>query len=237
MWQESLGGASAGVAMQYVRGGGLRWAATVVLVVALLLAAAPGARARPTNPGGMDIPDLAVVIAPGAAAGPSVAVHDDDPEFAALERLTTGFDTVTERVPESWQEGHFPPVVATVVWGLTGVGGWPQTHRAPGTDTVIERQDQLIVADDGTPWIRTDPAVDVTDDDLRWHRASPKLVDRLTEAGLLPTPPPQDDDATTPWWWALAGLATGLTAAAALWHIRSRGPREPREPRQELVDL
>ncbi|MGD6753994.1 hypothetical protein [Streptomyces sp. BH105] len=209
----------------------------LLVVVALLFAAAPGAWARPTDPrAGMDVPDLAVVIAPGAAAGPSVALHDEDRNFARLERLTTGFDTVTERVPEDWQEGRFPPVVATVVWGLTGVAGWPQTHRAPGTDTVIERQDQLIVAEDGTPWIRTDPMVDVNDDDLRWHRASRPLVDQLTRSGVFPPPRPGEPTTRSPWWWAAAGLATGLTAAGTAWRLRTRD-RGPREPRQELVEL
>lgn len=227
--------------MRYVRGGGLRWARVLLLVVALLSAGASAAHARPTQPGtGMDVPDLAVVIAPGAGAGPSVTLHDDDRNFARLERLTTGFDTVTERVPEAWQDGDFPPVVATVIWGLTGVAGWPDTHSAPGTDTVIERQDQLIVAEDGTPWIRTDPMVDVNDDDLRWHRASPALVDHLTRAGVLPATKPSGERPTRdPWWWGLAGLATGAAAAALLWRIRirPRGPRGPREPRQQLVDL
>ncbi|MFF3490976.1 hypothetical protein ACFYWS_06460 [Streptomyces sp. NPDC002795] len=227
-------GVSTGVAMRYVRGP----VRVVLVVVALLLTAAPLAHARPTHPGsGMDAPDLAVVIAPGAAAGPSVAVHYEDRNFARLELLTTGFDTVTERVPQSWQEGHFPPVVATVVWGLTGVAGWPQTHRAPGTDTAIERQDQLIIAEDGTPWIRTDPMVDVNDDDLRWHHASPTLVDQLTKAGVFPTTEaPAERPTQNPWWWGLAGLSVGLAAAGAVWRIRIR-PRDPREPRQQLVDL
>ncbi|MEB8338648.1 hypothetical protein [Streptomyces endophyticus] len=223
--------------MQYVRGPVRGVLVVVALLMALLMAGAPLAHARPTHPGsGMDVPDLAVVIAPGAAAGPSVALHDEDRNFARLERLTTGFDTVTERVPQAWQEGHFPPVVATVVWGLTGVAGWPQTHRAPGTDTAIERQDQLIVAKDGTPWIRTDPMVDVNDDDLRWHHASPTLVDQLTRAGVFPTTEPADRN---PIWWALAGLAVGLAASALVWRIRVRPriPREPRGPRQQLVDL
>ncbi|MFI5657306.1 hypothetical protein [Streptomyces sp. NPDC051684] len=190
----------------------------------------------------MDVPDLAVVIAPGAPAGPSVALHSEDRNFDRLERLTTGFDTVTERVPDDWQEGHFPPVVATIVWGLTGVAGWPQTHRAPGTDTAIERQDQLILAEDGTPWIRTDPMVDVNDDDLRWHHASRPLVDQLTRSGVFPTPHPSGQRPDrNPVWWGLAGLSAGLAAATAVWWwLRSRGPRVPRDPRgprQQLVDL
>ncbi|MFJ9126174.1 hypothetical protein ACIRJS_18970 [Streptomyces sp. NPDC102340] len=232
--------------MQYVRGGGLRWARVLLVVVALLVAGAPSAHARPTQPGtGMDVPDLAVVIAPGAGAGPSVALHNEDRNFARLERLTTGFDTVTERVPDAWEDGDFPPVAATVIWGLTGVAGWPETHSAPGTDTVIERQDQLIFAKDGTPWIRTDPMVDVNDDDLRWHHASRPLVDQLTRAGVFPTTAPSGERPTRDpsWWWGLAGvavgLAVGLATAAALWRIRTRprAPRDPRGPRQQLVDL
>ncbi|MFJ9178840.1 hypothetical protein [Streptomyces sp. NPDC102360] len=211
--------------MQYVRG--------LLVAVLLLWAGAGVAHARPTNPGGMDVPDLALVIAGGT--GHTVTVRAEDRDFAGLERLTTDFDTVTERVPESWQEGRFPRVVATVVWGLTGVGGWPQTHRAPGGDTVVERQDQLFYAEDGTPWIRTDPAVDVNDDDLRWHRAPRALVDHLTRSGVFPTAPSEPTD-RSPWWWGAAGLAVGLTTSATAWRLRAR-PRHPHEPRQELVDL
>ncbi|WP_353944313.1 hypothetical protein ABII15_23780 [Streptomyces sp. HUAS MG91] len=221
--------------MRGMRAGRRALAAAVLL---MLVGAGP-AQARPVGPGSADVPDLAVVIAPGAADGPSVSLHYEDPDFARLEQLTAEFDAVTERVPSAWDDGRFPPVVATIVWGMTGVGGWPETRRAPGTDTAIERQDQLIVADDGTPWIRTDPMVDVNDDDLRWHRVSPALVAELRHAGVFP---PERAAPGVPLWdrllWALGGLVAGLAAAAVLWRFRERLPRagrEPRGPRQELV--
>ncbi len=181
----------------------------------------------------MDLPDLAVVIS-GAGAGRSVTIEPDDPDFTRLERFTTHFDTVTERVPQAWQEGRYPPVVGTVVWGLTGVGGWPQTHRAPGTDTAIERQDQIFLADDGTPWIRTDPAVDTVDDDFRWHHASRADFDRLAGSGLFaPGPRPRSDHKVR---WALIGAGAGFALALApTWLRRFRHPL--REPHQQLVDV
>ncbi|MGW4757132.1 hypothetical protein [Streptomyces chartreusis] len=72
-----------------------------------------------------------------------------------------------------------------MLWGLTGVGGWPQTNRAPGGDVAMERQDQLFVAGDGTPWVRSDLAPDVEDDDIRWHRAPRSVFERLDLAALL----------------------------------------------------
>ncbi|MEU6842919.1 hypothetical protein ABZ930_13740 [Streptomyces sp. NPDC046716] len=217
-----------------------RWGVSVTVLLLVLVGGGP-AHARPVGPGSADVPDLAVVIAPGAKAGPSVSLHYEDPNFDRLERLTAEFDAVTERVPDDWDDGRFPPVVATIVWGLTGVAGWPETQRAPGTDTAIERQDQLVIADDGTPWIRTDPMVDVNDDDLRWHRVSPELVAELRHAGVFPA---ADAGAQVgvplreKGLWALGGLVVGLAAAAAAWWLRERLPRagrEPREPRQQLV--
>ncbi|MFD8572009.1 hypothetical protein [Streptomyces sp. NPDC059639] len=214
----------------------------VSAAVLLMLVSGGPAQARPEGPGGADVPDLAVVIAPGAKAGPSVSLNDTDPNFARLEQLTAEFDAVTEPVPRAWDDGRFPHVVATIVWGITGVGGWPETRRAPGTDTAIERQDQLVVADDGTPWIRTDPMVDVNDDDLRWHHASPALVAELRHAGVFPAETAADAHAGVPLWdkvrWALGGLVAGLALAWAVWRMRGRLPRppgEPREPRQQLV--
>ncbi|WP_338699711.1 hypothetical protein V2W30_24285 [Streptomyces sp. Q6] len=218
--------------------GGRRAACAVVAALSLVLLGSGGAAARPTRPGGVDLPDLAVVIA--GSTGRTVSVHEGERDFARLERLTTDFDTVTEQVPEAWQEGDLPPVVGTVVWGLTGIGGWPETRRAPGGDTAIERQDQVFYARDGTPWIRTDPAVDVNDDDIRWHRAARADVDVLIRhgmftAGRVAARPTAEQKVR----WALVGLGAGAAAAgaAAVWHVRRRFPREPREPRQELYEL
>ncbi|MEV5613547.1 hypothetical protein [Streptomyces sp. NPDC052225] len=210
----------------------------VIAAVLLVLTGGTAASARPVRPGGLDAPDLAVVIVGGT--GRTVTLHDGDRDFARLERLTTDFATVTERVPEAWEEGRLPPVAGTVVWGLTGVGGWPQTRRAPGGDTAIERQDQVFYADDGTPWIRTDPAVDVDDDDIRWHRAARADVDVLTRHGMFSAEraaAPSSTEQQVRWGLLGAGAGAAVAGAAALWHIRRRFPREPREPRQELYEL
>ena len=49
----------------------------------------------------------------------------------------------------------------------------------------VERQDQLFVAEDGTPWVRSDLAPAVEDDDIRWHRAPRSVFERLDLARLL----------------------------------------------------
>ncbi len=69
--------------------------------------------------------------------------------------------------------------------GLTGVGGWSQTSRAPGGDVAVERQDQLFLTPDGTLWVRSDPSPDVVDDDIRWHRAPSAMFGQLAQEGRL----------------------------------------------------
>lgn len=124
------------------------------------------------------------------------------------------------------------------------------TNRAPGGDVAVERQDQLLVAEDGTPWVRSDPAPDVADDDIRWHRAPRSVFERLDRAGWLGEPgvgalagadgPAPAGDAV---WWALPGLAVGFAAGVggtlAIRRAAARpGAGPPREePRQQLIDL
>jgi len=201
-----------------------------------------------------DVPDVAVVVA--GADGRTTALHSGDRDFARLWQLFQPAYTGTERVPEAWVEGRHPPVRLTVLWGLTGVGGWPQTDRAPGGDVALRRQDQLFVAGDGTPWVRSDPAPDVEDDDIRWHRAPRSVLERLERGRLLGgaeggraetgavtgggegSGPGADDLG-----WAAAGLAVGVAAGAGGTGLIRRAaarreagpPRE--EPRQELIDL
>ncbi|WP_409470114.1 hypothetical protein [Streptomyces sp. HC307] len=193
-------------------------------------------------------PDLAMVVVGGA--GQPTAVRSGEQPFARLWQLLEPMYTGTERVPEAWTEGRYPPVQITVVWGLTGVGGWPMTDSPPGGDVAIERQDQLLVAEDGTPWVRSDPAPDVEDDDIRWHRAPRSVYERLDRAGLLggpaSEPAPQADSsapAADAVWWAIPGLAVGFAAGAggtlAIRRAAARpGGGPPREePRQQLIDL
>lgn len=208
-------------------------------------AAPPGARiGGPGGSLGQDVPDIAWVVAGGT--GRTTALRSGDRDFARLWQLLAPLYTGTERVPEAWTEGRFPGVRATVVWGLTGVGGWPQTHRAPGSDVAVERQDQVFLAADGTPWVRSDPSPEVDDDDIRWHRAPRTVFERLARGDLFGSPderaaarPGLADRAR----WAVPGLAAGLAlgAGGTLLMRRAAAWREgagpPREPRQELIDL
>lgn len=130
-----------------------------------------------------DFPDLAMIIAGGT--GQTTVLKAGQPAFAHLRQLLRPDYTGTERVPEAWAEGRYPPVDFTVVWGLTGVGGYPQTNRAPGGDVAVERQDQLLLAADGMPWIRSDPAPDIEDDDIRWHRAPRSILVDLEREKVL----------------------------------------------------
>ncbi|MGW2641386.1 hypothetical protein [Streptomyces sp. NPDC001348] len=201
---------------------------------ALVLTGASGARAA-------DRPDVAMIV-PNGAGGTTTSLRSGDPGFARLWKLLQPTYTGTEPVPTAWSQGRYPAVRLTVVWGLTGVGGWPQTHRAPGGDVAVERQDQLILARDGTPWVRTDPAPQTQDDDVRWHRAPRALYDRLAGDGFMP----EGHDASggghrsgDPLWWAAGGLAAGFAGGFLARRTAARReagpPRE--EPRQELIDL
>lgn len=236
---------------------------TVALSVAAALSvatAAPGApeaqastRTAPRT--GRDAPDLALVIT--ADTGRTTTLRSGERDFARLWELLAPMYTGTERVPDAWVAGGFPRVRATVVWGMTGIGGWPQTHRAPGGDVAIERQDELFLAADGTPWVRTDPSPDVEDDDIRWHRAPRSVFEQWEKQGRLfgsgsgSVAAMADGEArrveSARWEerarWTIPALAAGLALGAGgtllMRRVAARrdaaGP--PREPRQELIDL
>jgi len=203
-----------------------------------------------------DAPDLALIIAGGT--GQTTVLRSGESAFTHLGQLLKPTYTGTERVPEAWTDGRYPPVDFTVVWGLTGVGGWPQTNRPPGGDVAVERQDQLFVGPDGTPWIRSDPAPDIRDDDIRWHRAPRSVFVQLEQervlAGLAKSAAsggPGDGSAeqggggwdTGRVWWAVPGLGMGLVIGAGGTLLIRRAAARPgagpprEEPRQELIDL
>ncbi|WP_241741226.1 hypothetical protein [Streptomyces sp. L2] len=173
--------------------------------------------------------------------GRTAAFTDGSADFARLVRLLEPAYAGSERVPEAWAEGRYPAVRLTVVWGLSGVGGWPRTRRAPGGDVAVERQDQLFLAEDGTPWVRSDPAPDEEDDDIRWHRASRAVYDELERAGLLggQAGAPEGSGGGAGWWWAGAGLGAGVGGTLLVCRAAARrGAGPPRgEPCQELIDL
>ncbi|WP_308290045.1 hypothetical protein [Streptomyces cylindrosporus] len=209
----------------------------------------------------VDVPDLAMIVAGGS--GRTTVLQSGEPAFARLRQLLQPGYTGTERVPEAWSEGRYPPVAFTVMWGLTGVGGWPQTNRAPGGDVAVERQDQVFVAADGTPWIRSDPAPDVADDDIRWHRAPRSVFAQLEQEKVLvglgegvaaaggtgeggasgQVAGERGGGGHGSVWWAASGLAVGVVVGVGgSLLIRRAAARTgagppPEEPRQELIDL
>ncbi|MFE7073274.1 hypothetical protein ACFU96_24630 [Streptomyces sp. NPDC057620] len=224
-------------------------AAVVTVAAALALVVGVGAaRAHAAVPGpDGGSPNLAVVVA-GDGTGRTTSVSSGEPDFAQLWQLTGPTSTGTERVPQDWLEGRFPAVRATVIWGTTGVGGWPETDSAPGGDIFMGRQDQVFLAKDGTPWIRSDPALDVNDDDIRWHRAPRSVYDQVQRRELFGSGPVVGDGSRSGdrAWWAAPGLSSGLAAGVVLGSggtllIRraaaGREPGPPRESRQELIDL
>lgn len=220
---------------------------TVVMLAVVVLTALAASRAQASEQDARrDMPDLALVVA--GNSGRTVALHSGGGDFVRLWRLLAPMYTGTERVPTAWEAGRFPKVRATVVWGLTGVGGWPQTSRPPGGDVAIERQDQVFLAADGTPWVRSDPSPGVEDDDIRWHRAPRSVFDELAQRGELfgsasGSGTAGEQGLTDGAGWALSGLAMGLVIGAggtllirrAAARHKTAGP--PREPRQELIDL
>lgn len=218
-----------------------RWMGAVAAAAALWWAGPAGAVAVDGDGArAVDEPDVAVVV--WAGDGRTASWHAGETDFDRLRSLLEPGFTGTERVPEAWTEGRRPPVRFTVLWGLTGVGGWPQTQRAPGGDVAMLRQDQFFLAEDGTPWVRSDLAPDLTDDDVRWHRVPLRPYERLTDEGFLAAGGAGaggDGGAPDGVWWAAAGLGAGvagtLLTRRAADRYRAGPPRG--EPRQELIDL
>lgn len=215
--------------------------AGLVVAGAFLGVGAPGAWAA-----GKDVPDLAIVVANDADGGARTSTfRSGDARFARLWDLFRPDETRSEKVPWAWQEGRLPRVRATVVWGLTGIGGWPYTQRTPGGDVAIERQDQVFLAKDGTPWIRSDPAPDVADDDVRWHRGVRAAYDGLDRAGVFGSAGEgaggSGAGVRVRWgaWGAVVGLLVGGGSVWGVrwWGARRGGAGHPREPRQALIDL
>ncbi|WP_405950111.1 hypothetical protein OG588_30825 [Streptomyces prunicolor] len=193
-----------------------------------------------------DIPDLALVVT--GDSGRTETWRSGQSSFARLWTLLQPTYTGTGRVSREWDAGRYPEVRITVVWELTGVGGWPWTSRAPGGDVAVEREDQLFVTADGTPWVRTDPAPEVADDDIRWHRAPRAVFSQMERAGVLGGTDAAGKavgggagsaDLAGRAWWAVAGVAVGVGGTLLIRRAAARGeagpPRE--EPRQELIDL
>ena len=221
---------------------GLRGLCLVAGPVLMVLVGMHQVQAAPLR----DIPDLALVVA--GDSGRTETWHSGESSFARLWTLLQPTYAGTERVPQKWEAGRYPAVRITVVWGLTGVGGWPSTNRAPGGDVAVEREDQLFVASDGTPWVRTDPAPEVADDDIRWHRAPRPVFAQWERAGLLGEVGSAGGEVgdgagsagpAGPVGWAAAGGAGGVGGTLLIRRAAARReagpPRE--EPRQELIDL
>ncbi|WP_328758109.1 hypothetical protein [Streptomyces sp. NBC_00271] len=212
-------------------------------VVLAVLAAHPAGALAPAA--GHRGPDMALVIEGGT--GRTTALHSGERDFTRLWDLLTPTYMGTVRVPDAWTAGDFPRVRATVMWGLSGVGGWPQTDSAPGGDVAMGRQDQLFLAADGTPWVRTDPSPDVVDDDIRWHRASRSVYERVVGRGQLldaaAGAPASKRGVEERARWVLPGLGAGLLLGVGGAFLvrraaaRRDGAGPPREPRQELIDL
>lgn len=220
-------------------------------VSAVLVLWGTAATALAVPAGRPDVPDVAMVVAGGT--GGTTSTRSGEQSFARLWQLLQPTFVGTERVPEDWVGGRHPPIRMTVIWGLTGIGGWPQTNRPPGGDVAVERQDQLFVAEDGTPWVRSDLAPELEDDDIRWHRAPRSVFERLDLEELVGVSKDEPSRATTvearpgsvvgSAGWAVAGLAvgfaTGVGGTLLIRHAAARpGAGPPRkEPRQELIDL
>ncbi|MFD0504830.1 hypothetical protein ACFQ0G_21840 [Streptomyces chiangmaiensis] len=215
-----------------MRGPGRPVAALVLTVAALAGAAAPSQAVSE------DIPDLALVVANGS--GRTTTLRSGDRDFALLLQLLSPMESRTEQVPEDWTRGRYPRVRATVVWALTGIGGWPYTRRAPGGDVAIEQEDQVFLAADGTAWVRSDPAPDVSDDDIRWRRAPRAVFDRLAKSGLFGEPVKAEDDSADGLRWGAVGVGAGLALGGGGVFValrRAAARREAGPPRQEVIDL
>ncbi|WP_328671029.1 hypothetical protein [Streptomyces sp. NBC_00328] len=245
---------------------GLRELLTVVgalgATAAAVVSAAPSAVADPAASGPVvssavresaaqrssgDSPDVALTIA--GDTGRTTTLHNEDPDFARLWRLLSPRYTGTEKAPDGWKDGHLPEPQATVIWGVTGPGDGTQTaHRTPDGDVTIERQDQVYLALDGTPWVQSNLSPDSMNHDIRWHPAPRSVFDELMKDGRLFGSGSAGSTASVeldPAFWAVPGLAAGVAlGAGAAWFISHAAVRARREnagpllgPHQELIEL
>jgi hypothetical protein len=192
-------------------------------------------------------PDVALTIA--GDTGRATTLHNEDPDFGRLWRLLSPRYTGTQKAPDGWDDGHLPEPQATVIWGVTGVGDGTRTaHRTPGGDVTIERQDQVYLSSDGTPWVRSNLSPDSMNDNIRWHVAARSVFDELMKDGRLFGSRTARSDLRTapdPAVWAVPGLAAGLAlGGGAVWFIGNAAGRVRREnagpllgPHQELVEV
>ena len=102
-------------------------AGALTTMLALTLWGASSASAGGPPPPHPFVPDLAMIVAGGT--GRTTVLRTGQESFAHLRQLLRPDYTGTQRVPEAWAEGRYPPVDFTVFWELTGIGGWPQTDR------------------------------------------------------------------------------------------------------------
>jgi hypothetical protein len=194
-----------------------------------------------------DSPDVALTIA--GDTGRATTLHNEDPDFGRLWRLLSPRYTGTEKAPDGWKDGHLPEPQATVIWGVTGPGDGTRTaHRTPDGDVTIERQDQVYLAVDGTPWVRSDLSPDSMNDEILWNPAPRSVFDELTKDGRLfgsGSAASAAEVEVDPAFWAVPGLAAGVAlGAGAAWFICNAAVRARREnagpllgPRQELIEV
>ncbi|MDX3384534.1 hypothetical protein PV682_24155 [Streptomyces niveiscabiei] len=184
-------------------------------------------------------PDVAMLI--DGTSGRTLSIRSREPLFDRLRELLDPTYTGTVPVPSSWDEGHHPPVRLTVVWGRSGVGGWPQDDLPPSGAVTVEQTDQVILADDGTPWIRRDVAPEFEDADVRWHPAPRSAYERWEREGVFPGATPSTPGSDSGWWVVPGVVGVVLGAGGVLLVRRAAARRDagpPREePRQELIEL
>lgn len=185
-------------------------------------------------------PDIALTIA--GDTGRTTTLHNEDPDFGLLWRLLSPRYTGSQKAPDGWKDGHLPEPQATVIWGVTGPGDGTRTaHRTPEGDVTIERQDQVYLAVDGTPWVRSDLSPDSMNDTIAWHSAPRSVFDELTKDGRLFGSGSVVAAAKVeldPAFWAVPGLAAGVAlGAGAAWFICQAAVRARREDREDAGPL
>jgi len=182
-----------------------------------------------------DVPDTALVI--DGVSGLTSSVRSGETRFERLWELFEPTYKGTARVPAEWEEGRYPAARLTVLWAVREVGGRPQNSLAPGA--AVAGLDQLVVAEDGTPWVRRDVSPVVEDDDIRWHQVD-RGVYELWGARAAKAEEPDEGAVTR--WLLPGGVGVALGAGGVLLLMRRAATRRdagpPRdEPRQELIEL
>ncbi|GAA3134478.1 hypothetical protein GCM10017687_58450 [Streptomyces echinatus] len=175
-----------------------------------------------------------------AGAGRTEAWHAGQAAYDRLARSARPGVTDTERCLVS---GRGPVSTGAVhgAVGPDGVGGWARTRRGARRGRGDARQDQLFVAEDGTPWCADEPAPGPAGRRHPLARVPRREYDRLAGDGFRGSAGRGRPRVRRCGRWGVVGADGLASRVAGMLLVRGAAPgwclAATNEPRQELIDL